>query len=402
MKYTADEVIQYALEEDVKFIRLAFCDVFGRQKNISIMPEELKRAFEYGIAIDASAIAGFGDETHSDLLLHPEPDTLTPLPWRPEHGRVVRMFCKISYPDGRPFECDTRAFLQKAVADAEKAGFSFYFGAEQEFYLFELDAKNEPTDKPYDNAGYMDIAPDDKGENIRREICLTLEQMGIQPESSHHEEGPGQNEIDFRYSDALSSADNAMTFRTVVKTVAHRSGLFADFSPKPREDLPGNGFHINISLRPLSDEYFRNVLAGILERIGEITLFMNPVEDSYKRLGKRKAPGYVSWSHENRSQLIRIPAAAGEYERAELRSADPSANPYLAYGLLIRTGLYGIEHKLTLPEPADINLFKADPSVLKRFRKLPGSIDEAKKLAAGSAFVKEFVPQPVLDIYCKE
>ncbi|MBP5632106.1 MAG: type I glutamate--ammonia ligase, partial [Clostridia bacterium] len=219
--------------------------------------------------------------------------------------------------------------------------------------------------------------------------------------SSHHEEGPGQNEIDFRYSDALSSADNAMTFRTVVKTVAHRSGLFADFSPKPREDLPGNGFHINISLRPLSDEYFNNVLAGILEKIEEITLFLNPVEDSYKRLGKRKAPGYVSWSHENRSQLIRIPAAEGEYERAELRSADPSANPYLAFGLLIRAGLYGIEHKLALPEPADINLFKADPSVLKQFRKLPGSIEEAKKLAFESAFVKEFVPQPVLDIYCR-
>ena len=195
--------MQYVREEDVKFIRLAFCDVFGNQKNISIMPEELPRAFEYGIAFDASAIAGFGDETYSDLLLFPEPETLSLLPWRPEHGKVVRMFSSVKYPDGRLFECDTRSLLKKAVEDAEKSGYVFSFGAEQEFYLFELDEKGKPTDRPYDNAGYMDIAPEDRGENIRREICLTLEQMDIFPESSHHEEGPGQNEIDFRYSDAL-------------------------------------------------------------------------------------------------------------------------------------------------------------------------------------------------------
>ena len=203
MKYSKEEVIQYVREEDVKFIRLAFCDVFGRQKNISIMAEELPRAFEYGIAFDASAIAGFGDETRCDLLLHPDAETLMPLPWRPEHGRVVRMFCSISYPDGTPFECDTRSLLQKAMDDAAKAGFEFMFGAEQEFYLFPLDEWGRPTKIPYDEAGYMDIAPEDRGENIRREICLTLEQMGIRPESSHHEEGPGQNEIDFRYSDAI-------------------------------------------------------------------------------------------------------------------------------------------------------------------------------------------------------
>ena len=183
MKYSKQEVMQYVQEEDVKFIRLAFCDVFGKQKNISIMPEELPRAFEYGIAIDASAIEGFGDETHSDLLLHPDADTLMPLPWRPEHGRVVRMFCTISYPDGRTFECDSRSILKQAVQDAEKAGFQFFFGAEQEFYLFNLDDNGNPTKEPYDNAGYMDIAPEDKGENIRREVCLTLEQMGMRPES---------------------------------------------------------------------------------------------------------------------------------------------------------------------------------------------------------------------------
>ena len=210
MKYSKEEVMQYVFEDDVKFIRLAFCDVFGKQKNISIMPEELPRAFEYGITIDGSAIKGFGDETHSDLLLHPDAETLMVLPWRPEHGKVVRMFTSITYPDGRPFECDTRSLLKNAVSVANKNGYQFFFGAEQEFYLFKLDENGEPTKIPHDHASYMDIAPEDKGENVRREICLTLEQMGIRPESSHHEEGPGQNEIDFRYSDPLSAADNAM------------------------------------------------------------------------------------------------------------------------------------------------------------------------------------------------
>lgn len=239
MKYSKQEVLQYVQEEDVKFIRLAFCNVFGKQKNISIMPDELPRAFAYGIAIDGSAIAGFGDEAESDLLLHPEPDTLMVLPWRPEHGRVVRMFCSISYPDGRPFICDTRSLLKKATSDAESAGISFAFGPEMEFYLFQLDAEGQPTKTPYDNAGYMDIAPEDKCENVRREICLLLEQMGIYPESSHHEEGPGQNEIDFRYSDPLTAADNTLTFQAVVKTVAQRNGLYADFSPKPLRHQPG-------------------------------------------------------------------------------------------------------------------------------------------------------------------
>ncbi|HHV50133.1 MAG TPA: type I glutamate--ammonia ligase, partial [Clostridiales bacterium] len=209
MKYSKEEVLQYVREEDVKFIRLAFCDVFGRQKNISIMPEELPRAFEYGIPFDAAAIKGFGDEARSDLLLHPEPDTLSLLPWRPEHGKVVRMFTNITHPDGRPFICDTRTLLKNAIKKAEEEGFKFSFGVEQEFYLFKLDENGNPTREAYDKAGYMDIAPDDRGENIRREICLTLEQMGIRPERSHHEEGPGQNEVSIRYSDALTAADNA-------------------------------------------------------------------------------------------------------------------------------------------------------------------------------------------------
>ena len=403
MKYSKNEVIQYVMEDDVKFIRLAFCDVFGKQKNISIMPEELPRAFEYGIAIDASAIAGFGDEMHSDLLLHPDADTLMILPWRPEHGRVVRMFCSISYPDGREFECDSRSLLKKAVETAKDSGYHFFFGAEQEFYLFKLNEKGEPTSEPYDRAGYMDIAPEDKGENVRREICLTLEQMGIRPESSHHEEGPGQNEIDFRYSDPVTAADNALTFQTIVRTVAYRNGLMADFTPKPLADKPGNGFHINMSVKTFNgSDNLHYMIAGILENVQEMTVFLNPTENSYKRFGSHKAPEYVSWSSENRSQLVRVPAAVGEYRRAELRSPDPTANPYLAFALLIYAGLYGIENKLELPDAVDLNLYKAAPETLKNFKQLPKDLKSACAIAAKSDFIKKHIPDAILNIYCNK
>ena len=403
MKYSQEEVMQYIIEEDVKFIRLSFCDVFGRQKNISIMPRELQHAFEYGIAIDASAIAGFGDETYSDLLLHPQADTLMTLAWRPEHGKVVRMFASISYPDGTPFESDSRNLLQKAMLDAQEAGYTFYFGAEQEFYLFNLDENGNPTKIPYDQAGYMDIAPDDKGENIRREICLTLEQMGILPESSHHEEGPGQNEIVFRYSDALSAADNVMTFQTIVKTIARKNGLFADFSPKPLAGKPGNGFHINISVKSSDgNDNFNYMIAGILDKAKEMTVFLNPSENSYARFGANKAPKYVSWSSENRSQLVRIPAAIGEYRRAELRSPDPTTNPYLAFALIIYAGLDGIKNKLALPEAANINLYTADEETSSNFAKLPDSLSAACQIAGKSRFIREHIPESILDIYCQK
>ncbi|MBO4324838.1 MAG: glutamine synthetase [Lachnospiraceae bacterium] len=401
MKYSKDEVIQYVMEEDVKFVRLAFCDAFGRQKNISIMPNELPRAFTHGIAIDASAIAGFGDESRSDLFLHPDPETLTPLPWRPEHGRVMQMFSSITWPDGTPFECDTRALLKKAVEDAKAAGYEFSFGAEQEFYLFRLDENGNPTKTPWDNAGYMDVAPDDRGENVRREVCLTLEQMGISPESSHHEVGPGQNEIDIRYSDPLEAADNVMMFRRVVKTVASRNGLYADFSPKPLEQEPGNGFHINFSLKNKSGEAeVCPMLAGILKYMIPMTVFLNPMDESYRRLGRSKAPGYISWSMENRSQLIRIPAAQGEFRRAELRSPDPSANPYLAFALIIYACLDGRLNNLVLPPAADINFYTADESSLAAYEKLPDNLADACRYAAESTFIREHIPAEILSIYC--
>ena len=400
MKYTPQEVIQFIQEEDVKFIRLAFCDCFGRPKNISIMPHELERAFEYGIAIDASAIAGFGDEVNSDLFLHPDASTIALLPWRPEHGSVVRMFCSITHPDGMPFAHDTRGILKQAVADAAKAGYAFSFGSELEFYLFRLDENGEVTDVPYDQATYMDVAPEDRCENVRREICLTLERMGIQPESSHHEEGPGQNEVDFRYSDPLSAADNAVTFLTVVKTIAARNGLYADFSPRPLEGRPGSGFHINMSVQGGAEALMHRAMGGILDKITDMTLFLNPTEQSYSRLGAHKAPKYISWSSNNRSQLIRVPAASGEYRRFELRSPDCTANPYLAFALLIWAGLSGIENNIALPEACNVNLHTADSRNVT-LATLPKSLSDAKKCAADSNFIAQHLPQSLIEFFTK-
>ena len=402
MKYTLSEICQFVEEEDVKFIRLAFTDVMGKQKNVSIMPSELNRAFEDGISIASSAIRGFGGEVKSELLLHPDPSTISILPWRPDRGRVVRMFCSITHPDGTVFESDSRSILQRAIADAEDQGVSFTFGSEMEFYLFKRDENGFATKIPYDLAGYMDVSPDDKGENIRREICLTLEQMGICPESSHHEEGPGQNEIDFRYSDPLTAADAAVTFRFVVNTIAAMNGLCADFSPKPLEGLPGNGMHINISSRSeTSRDELNYILAGILDHIYETTLFFNPTCESYSRFGLDKAPLYISWSYENRSQLARIPAAKGRYRRIELRSPDPSCNPYLAYALAIWSGLDGIRRRIEPPSPADLNLNAATAEVADRFRRLPASLKEACEAACRSEFIAKRLPKSLIDYYVK-
>lgn len=396
--YTKNEVMQYVKEEDVKFIRLAFCDVYGKQKNISIMPGELARAFESGISIDASAVSGFGGEASSDLLLFPDPSTLCVLPWRPSHGRVVRMFCFVRYPDGRDFERDSRRILKEAVRSALEKGYAFSFGAEIEFYLFKTDDEGSPTGIPFDTAHYMDIAPLDKGENVRREICLTLERMGIRPESSHHEEGPGQNEIDFRFSDPVTAADNALTFLWVVKTVAEKNGLYADFSPKPIKDAPGSGMHINISVTALREkkDLHPYAVAGIMNRISDITAFLNPCENSYERLGKNKAPSTVTWAAQNRNELIRIPAAQNEYRRIELRSPDAMLNPYLAYALIIYAVTEGIERG-ELPQMA---VYAQDENNNdKNVKKLPQSLAEAKQCALQSEFLRRVLPNEIIQSY---
>lgn len=397
MVYSKEEVIEYVKEEDVKFIRLVFCDIYGKQKNISIMPNELTKAFTQGIAIDASAIEGFCDVAHSDLFLHPDPNTISVLPWRPEHGMVVRMFCNISHFDGTPYENDTRKILIDAVNYANLKGYDFFFGPEIEFYLFKIDELENRTYIPYDEASYMDVAPEDKGENVRREICLTLERMEMSPEASHHEEGPGQNEIDFRYSDPLNAADNALTFKIVVKTIAAKYGLFGDLTPKPLLDKPGNSFHINMSLKDKDgNNIVDKAIPGILKHIKEITAILNSVEDSYKRLGNFKAPKYISWSKENRSSLIRIPLADDEHKRIELRSADPMCNPYLAFALLIYASIESIENNYTLVDSCSLDLFSANATELSKYDSLPSSIDEAKKLFKESKFVNKYLPKNLI------
>ena len=391
--YTESDVLDFVEEEDVKFIRLAFFDISGKQKNISIMPTELKRAFREGISFDASAILGFEEADKSDLFLQPDPATLAILPWRPTTGKVVRMFCNIKNPDGSPYKKDCRWILKKEIQRARNEfGLEVMIGSEVEFYLFKLDENGEPTKEPFDRASYMDIAPEDRGENIRREICFTLEQMGITPEASHHEEGPGQNEIDFRYSDALSAADNTATFKWIVRTKAASNGLYADFSPKPLTDKAGSGMHINLSCRNLKHEdkndYMPFILGGILKHIEEITYYLNPSENSYERLGECKAPKFICWGRENRSALIRLPASS--QPRFEIRSPDPSCNPYLSYALVIAAALDGVKNKIMPPAAVEGNLFeKAGQLAAKDLKVLPDTIDSARSIAEKSDFVRE-------------
>ena len=394
--YTQSEVLDFIEEEDVKFIRLAFFDLKGKQKNISIMPGELNRAFEEGIPFDASAIDGFEGPQKSELYLLPDPSTLAIIPWRPTTGKVVRMFCNILTPDRKPYLKDSRTILQHACQRLkDECGIEMMVGTEVEFYLFKLDEKGNPTSETFDKAGYMDIAPEDHGENIRREICFTLEQMGITPEASHHEEGPGQNEIDFHYSDALTAADNVATFKWIVNTKAAANGLYADFSPKPLTGQAGNGMHINISYKYINEANNKDgtdllpyILGGILKHIEEMTYFLNPADNSYNRLGASKAPEYISWGKENRSTLVRLPSSTGS-KRLELRSPDPLCNTYIALTLIINAAIEGIKNKIEAPAAIEENLF--DENIVKQItlKALPKSLSEARNLALNSSFIKD-------------
>ncbi len=410
MTNTMKEVMNFIREHDVKFVRLAFCDLQGRQKNISIMPEELEAAFENGVSFDASAIEGFGDITHSDLLLFPDPVTLAVLPWRPAPGLVVRFFCDIKNPDGSAFAGDSRYLLKQVIAKCEERGYICKIGAECEFYLFKTDEEGNPTHETLDQGSYFDMAPIDKGENIRREICLCLEEMGLKPETSHHERGPGQNEINFKYADALTCADHIITFKWVVKSIAARNGLFASFMPKPLQREVGSGLHINLSLTQNGLNIFKNkegehsktaesFIQGVLDRTPEMTLFLNSIVNSYDRLGKDGAPKYVSWSHGNRSQLVRIPAAIKERVRMELRSPDSAINPYLALALIISAGLEGIAGEARLVPPTDMDLYHAPREITGQMKALPVSLQEAIDLAECSNFVKTVIPEEILSKY---
>lgn len=410
---TKKEILTFIKEQDVKFIRLAFCDLFGMQKNIAILSDQLEVAFEEGISFDGSSIKGFTHVEQSDLLLFPDPSTLSVLPWRPGQGRVVRFFCDIRNIDGTVFVCDTRNLLKEAILRGQRMGYGCKIGTECEFYLFKTDEHGDPTKITVDQGGYFDVAPLDKGENIRREICICLEEMGIRPEASHHEEGPGQNEIDFQYSDILTAADQFLTFKTVVKAVASANGLYASFMPKPLPNQSGSGLHVNLSLYQQGKNMFdtgvpedvrraESFIAGILDKVPEITAFLNPISNSYPRFGAFRAPQYISWSRQNRSQLIRIPAASGERRRMELRSPDCSLNPYLAFALLFHAGLDGIEEGLSLAPPLDLNLYQADQTVVGQLKTLPQDLGEALMLADQSAFVARHLDAEVRQRYFRE
>lgn len=372
------------------------------------MASQLPRIFEQGAGFDVSAVDGFMNIEESDLLLFPDPSSLVVLPWRPSTGRVVRMYCNIRHPDGAPFVGDGRHLLRNTKRDALAMGLSCRFNTECEFYLFELDEESNPTLKPHDQAGYLDIAPLDRSEKVRREICLALEEMGLTPEASHHEKGPGQNEVSCRSADVVRAADDFITYKSVVRTIAAQNGLFACFMPKPLQGKSGNGLHINMSLHESRDGHnlfgdlgqeslLHSYMAGLLNHVAEMTLFLNPATNSYERFGSFDAPKYISWSQGNRAQLLRVPAGAGESSRVELRSPDPLCNPYLAFTLLLRAGMEGIEKKLPLSPPADIDFTRAGDKVLESYATLPESLGAAISLAENSAFIRRCLPEPIVE-----
>lgn len=391
MNYSPKEILSFVEENDVKFIRLTFTDIYGQLKNIAIMPDQLSQAFEHGIAFDATTLAG----CHSDLLLFPDISTLSVLPWRPKSGRVIRFFCNIRCTDGTPYKGDLRSELSSYIDEMKKKNYTCEIGTKCEFYLFNTDDDGEPTKIPHDHAGYLDIAPLDKCENVRREICLSLEEMGFSPQSSRHTHGPGQNEIDFTRSDVLTAADNMVYYKTVVKNIAAQNGLYATFMPKPIEKKPGSGLHISIAVKDGKDFLFssstenqtekgRQFIAGILNRIREITCFLNPITNSYKRFGENFAPQFVNWSFENHSQLIRIPyTSGGKHPRIEVRSADAACNPYIVFKLLLAAGFEGIENCEVLGDDTFTN------SANGNFAKLPSTMKEAIELAKSSEFVRK-------------
>lgn len=413
VKYSEREVLQFVEENDVKFVKLTFCDIYGNMKNISILSTELASAFSDGMYITSKKVTGFSELSEGDLMLFPDASTMTVLPWRPQQGRVVRFFCYIKHRDGRQFEGDGRWFLKTAVEAAKEKGYNFQFGTSCEFYLFKTTEEGIPTKVPHDFGGYADVAPTDKGENVRREVCLTLEQMDIQPESSRHESGPGQHEIDFKYSSALNAADTFLSFKSTVKVIAERNGLYATFMPKPLMRNGGNGLHINvnafhngINVFKLDNNGFSNVAksfaAGIMEHIKEMTVFTNSTANSYRRLGEYSAPKYITWAHADYSQLVRIPLDNRKEGQIILRSPDCACNPYYVFGLLIYACLEGAENKSVLPEEVSFSLKDAEADKLAGFDTLPCDLGEAIEYARNSEFLRKYLPEKVFDFVIKE
>ena len=391
-RYTKEEILRLVREEDIQFIRMQFTDIFGQMKNVAITASQIEKALDNQIMMDGSSIEGFVRIEESDQYLWPDLDTFAILPWRPQYGKVARLICDVHNPDGTPFVGDPRGVLKRALARAGELGLTFNAGPELEFFLFQTDEDGRPTTKTSDEAGYFDLGPLDHGESTRREICLCLEEMGFEIEASHHEVAAGQHEIDFKYTEALQAADNIMTFKLAVKTLAQKNGLHATFMPKPVHGTAGSGMHVNMSLfRDGQNAFFdaadpRNLspmayqfIAGLLEHVQGFCAVTNPLVNSYKRLVPGyEAPCHLAWSTGNRSALIRIPTPRGDGTRVELRSPDPSCNPYLAFAVCLAAGLDGIQRQLTPPAESNENLYAIAADLeAQGVRRLPASLEAA-------------------------
>ncbi|MCT6923643.1 type I glutamate--ammonia ligase [Metasolibacillus sp.] len=405
-KYTKEDIKKLVQEQEVKFIRLQFTDILGTIKNVEIPVSQLDKALDNKMMFDGSSIEGFVRIEESDMYLLPDYDTFMIFPWTAEKGKVARFICDIANPDGTPFAGDPRSNLKRMLKEMEKLGFtSFNLGPEPEFFLFKLDEKGEPTLELNDDGGYFDLAPTDLGENCRRDIVLELEEMGFEIEASHHEVAPGQHEIDFKYADAITACDNIQTFKLVVKTIARKHGLHATFMPKPLFGVNGSGMHFNVSLFKGKENAFYDeqtelglsetamqFMAGVLEHVQGFTAVTNPTVNSYKRLVPGyEAPCYVAWSARNRSPLIRIPSSRGVSTRIEVRSVDPSANPYLAMAVILQAGLEGIRKQLTPPPAVNRNIYvmTEEEREANGILNLPAALDDALTLLAKDTVIQE-------------
>lgn len=413
--YTRDDIFHIVEEEDVAFIRLQFTDIFGTMKNMAVTVGQLEKALDNRCMFDVSSLEGVADEEESDMYLYPDLSTFEIFPWRPQQGKVARLICDVYKPDGTPFEGDSRYILKKVVKEAEEMGYTFNVGPECEFFLFHTDDNGLPTTITHEHAGYFDLSPLDLGENARRDMILNLEEMGFEIESSHHEMAPAQHEIDFKYADAMSTADNIMTFKLTVKTIAKRHGLHASFMAKPKAGVNGSGMHTNMSLSKdgvnifadqengLSKEayYF---IAGIMKHIKGMSLILNPTVNSYKRLVPGfEAPVYISWSETNRTPLIRIPAARGQGTRVELRSPDPSCNPYLTMAVCLAAGLDGIKNRLECPKPINKNNYKITEEEVEELgiERLPRNLYQAVEEFRKDDFVRQVLGKHISDEYAQ-
>jgi len=405
-KYTKEDIKRLIEEKNVSFIRLQFTDILGTIKNVEIPVSQLDKALENKMMFDGSSIEGFVRIEESDMYLYPDLDTFVVFPWTSEKGKVARFICDVYTAKGEPFAGDPRNNLKRILKKMEEMGFSsFNLGPEPEFFLFKLDAKGEPTLEVNDHGGYFDLAPTDLGENCRRDIVLELEEMGFEIEASHHEVAPGQHEIDFKYADAVTACDNIQTFKLVVKTIARKHGLHATFMPKPLFGEAGSGMHFNVSLFKGKENAFYDestelglsetamqFMAGVLAHVQGFTAVTNPTVNSYKRLVPGyEAPCYVAWSAQNRSPLIRIPSARGLSTRVEVRSVDPSANPYLAMAVILEAGLEGIRQSLTPPAAINRNIYvmSEEERQANGIENLPAALDDALTLLAKDQVAQE-------------